>query len=117
MSFISQVSKFIRQMSCNAPDVEGHISDVIHTSGVDVQTDRRAGPPPAWRLAPLPSVGFIQRTMQLIRDDSSQFVPMAGAVVLSRVKPHIPDHKREMTFICQVSTSKCLTNWGLGFRV
>ena len=104
MPFISQVSKFIRQMSCNAPDVEGHISDVIHTSGVDVQTDRRAGPPPAWRLAPLPSVGFIQRTMQLIRDDSSQFVP-------------IPDHKREMTFICQVSTSKCLTNWGLGFRV
>ena len=25
--------------------------------------------------------------------------------------------KREMTFMCQVSTSKCVTNWGLGFRV
>ena len=54
-------------MSCNAPDVEGHISDVIHTSGVDVQTDRRAGPPPAWAVRSLRFGWFTQRTTLLIK--------------------------------------------------
>ena len=58
------------------------------------QPDRRAGPPPAWRLAPLRFGCVYSENNTTDKGDSPQFVLMAGAAVLSRVKPHIPDHPR-----------------------